>query len=191
MKDSNYYLTLKFPMNYSAAIISLEHRPCTRLVCFASLVLSTLKTLLTFYKDKIMAGFPSVKKGNKIGEKAKRPKPGIPLDKSTLLELIKKHGGNLSRVADALGTTRGCVRRRCDTDKDLGEALEDARERSIDELERSCWDDAIGSKDTALRCFLLKTQAKHRGYDQDEAKNAAKDIATAAFDFIVSKQPKA
>jgi len=35
---------------------------------------------------------------------------------------------------------------------------------------------------------LLKTQAKHRGYDQDEAKNAAKDIATAAFDFIIKKQ---
>ena len=61
------------------------------------------------------------------------------------------------------------------------QALEDARERRIDQLERSCWDDAIEHHDTALRCFLLKTQARHRGYDQDEAKNAAKDIATAAF----------
>ena len=138
-----------------------------------------------------MAGFPSVKKGNKIGEKAKRPMPGIPLVKSTLLEPIEQHRGNLSRIADALGTTRVTVRRRCQDDKELGEALEEARERAIDELEKACWDDALTSKDTALRCFLLKTQAKHRGYDQDEAKNAAKDIATAAFDFIVSKQPKA
>lgn len=135
-----------------------------------------------------MAGFPSVAKGNKIGEKAKRPKPGIPLDKNTLLDLIAKHHGNLSRVADALGTTRHAVRHRCDNDKELGDALVSARERIIDELEESCWDDAIHNRDTALRCFLLKTQAKHRGYDQDEAKNAAKDIATAAFDFIVSKQ---
>jgi transposase-like protein len=137
-----------------------------------------------------MAGFPSLAKGNQIGETAKRPKPGIPLDKNILIELIEKHGGNISRVADAMGTTRGTVRRRCQNDKELGEALEDARERSIDELEKSCWEDAIANRDTALRCFLLKTQAKHRGYDQDEAKNAAKDIATAAFDFIISKQDK-
>lgn len=134
-----------------------------------------------------MAGFPSVAKGNKIGEKAKQPRPGVPLDKNLLLELIAQHHGNLSRVADSIGTTRGSVRRRCDNDRDLGEALEDARERIIDQLEKSCWDDAIATKDTALRCFLLKTQAKHRGYEQDDAKNAAKDIATAAFDFIVNK----
>lgn len=137
-----------------------------------------------------MSGFPSKAKGNRKGDKAKRPRPGIALDKTTLLDLIAKHHGNLSRVADSLGTTRGCVRNRCDNDKELGQALEDARERSIDELEKSCWEDAIENRDTALRCFLLKTQAKHRGYDQDEAKNAAKDIATAAFDFIISKQAK-
>lgn len=137
-----------------------------------------------------MAGFPSVAKGNKIGEKAKRPKPGIPLDKKVILELIIKHGGNVSRVADAMGSTRQCIRTRCDKDPELAEALLHARERLIDELEKSCWEDAIETKDTALRCFLLKTQAKHRGYDQSEAQNAAKDIATAAFDFIISKQKK-
>ena len=137
-----------------------------------------------------MAGFPSVAKGNKIGEKAKRPLPGIPFDKNLLLELIAKHRGNLSRVADALGTCRGAIRNRCDKDEELGNALKVARERIIDELEESCWDDAINNRDTALRCFLLKTQAKHRGYEQDEAKNSAKDIATAAFDFIISKKGK-
>jgi hypothetical protein len=135
-----------------------------------------------------MAGFPSVKKGNRIGEKAKQPHPGVPLDKNTILELIAKHGGNLSRVADAMGSNRYVIRRRCDADKELGEALEIARERQIDELEESVWDRAKKSNDTTLQLFLLKTQAKHRGYDQDEAKNAAKDIATAAFDFIISKQ---
>lgn len=138
----------------------------------------------------IMAGFPSTKKGNKIGEIAKQPHPGVPLDKKLLLDMIHKHKGNLSRVAEAIGSNRYVIRRRCDADKELGEALENARERRIDELEESCWEDAIHTKDTALRCFLLKTQAKHRGYDQDEAKNAAKDIATAAFDFIISKQSK-
>lgn len=137
-----------------------------------------------------MAGFPSVAKGNKLGEKAKRPHPGVPLDKNVILELIQKHHGNLSRVADAIGSNRYCIRRRCDADQELGEALETARERRIDELEESCWDDAINNRDTALRCFLLKTQAKHRGYDQDESKNAAKDIASAAFAFILDKANK-
>lgn len=137
-----------------------------------------------------MAGFPSIKKGNKKGEKAKRPHPGIPLDKNTLLELIAKTQGNISKVADAIGSTRTSVRNRIEADRELKEALESARERIIDELEASVWDRAIESKDTTLQLFLLKTQAKHRGYDQDEAKNAAKDIATAAFDFIISKQPK-
>lgn len=134
-----------------------------------------------------MAGYPSKAKGNLIGEKAKQPHPGVPLDKQLLLDLIKKHAGNLSRVAEACGSHRHCIRRRCDNDQELRDELENARERRIDELEVSCWDDAIANRDTAMRCFLLKTQARHRGYDQDEAKNTAKDIATAAFDFIINK----
>jgi thiamine pyrophosphate-dependent acetolactate synthase large subunit-like protein len=134
-----------------------------------------------------MAGFPSQKKGNQKGEKAITPRPGVPLDKDQLIDLITRTHGNLSRVADALGCTRYAVRRRCDADPELKQALEDARERIIDELEKSCWDDAIENRDTALRCFLLKTQAKHRGYEQSEAQHAAKDIATAAFDFILNK----
>lgn len=138
-----------------------------------------------------MAGFPSVKKGNKLGQKATQPRPGVPLDKKVIAELIIKAHGNLSRVADAMGSTRTSLRRVIEKDQELGDLLEESRERRIDLLEESCWEDAVKSKDTALRCFLLKTQARHRGYDQDEAKNAAKDIATAAFDFIISKQPKA
>ena len=137
-----------------------------------------------------MAGFPSVKKGNRRGEKAIQPHPGIPLDKNILLKLIKKHAGNLARVADSYGTTRGTVRRRCQNDDELGEALESARERSIDELEECVWSRAKKGNDTALQLFLLKTQARHRGYEQDDVKNTAKDIAVAAFDFVVSKQGK-
>lgn len=135
-----------------------------------------------------MAGFPSVKKGNKIGEKAKHPKPGMPFDKNVIEELIVTHTGNLSRVADAIGSSRGAVRNFVDRHPDVQQLLKDQRERQIDQLEASVFDRAIDSNDTTLQLFLLKTQAKHRGYDQDEAKNAAKDIATAAFDFIVSKQ---
>lgn len=135
----------------------------------------------------VVAGFPSVKKGNKLGDKAKRPKPGIPLRKEDILSLIIKHKGNLSRVADALGTTRICVRNRINQDNELSDALIEARDRWIDAIEESVLSRADESNDTALQCFVLKTQAKHRGWEQSEAQNTAKDIATAAFDFIVNK----
>lgn len=134
-----------------------------------------------------MAGFPSKAKGNARGETAKHPRPGIPLDKKTMLELIAKEHGNLSRVADIMGTTRYTLRDRCDKDPELLQALKDARERQLDQLEKSCFDRAIETNDTTLQLFLLKTQGKTRGYEQSEAQNTAKDIATAAFDFIVNK----
>ena len=134
-----------------------------------------------------MAGFPSVAKGNKLGEKAKRPRPGMPFDKNTIEQLIIQYTGNLSRVADAIGSSRGAVRGFVDRHPDTQQLLKDQRERQIDQLEASVFERAIDSNDTTLQLFLLKTQGKHRGYDQDEAKNAAKDIATAAFDFILNK----
>ncbi len=134
-----------------------------------------------------MAGFPSKAKGNIIGDKAKRPKPGIPLLKEDIRTLILEEHGNLSRVADRLGTTRTAVRNRCNADPELKEALDEARERKLDRLEHSVWLRAEESNDTGLQCFILKTQGRHRGYDQDDMKNAAKDIASAAFEFIVNK----
>ena len=133
-----------------------------------------------------MAGFP---KGDKrLGEKAKRPHPGIPLNPKVIAELIVKCRGNLSRVADSIGSTRTGVRTVIERHPELVSLLEEARERRIDILEDTCWQDAIDNpRDVAMRCFLLKTQARHRGYDQDDSKNTAKDIATAAFDFILNK----
>ena len=138
------------------------------------------------YKD-IMAGFPSKAKGNKLGETAKRPHAGIPLDKDLIAKLIQQEHGNLSRVADCIGSTRGSIRQVVDRHPDLQDLLKQERERQLDQLEQNVFDRAIESQDTTLQLFLLKTQGKSRGYDQDEAKNAAKDIATAAFDFIVNK----
>lgn len=134
-----------------------------------------------------MAGFPSKAKGNLRGDKAKQPRPGIPLDKNIILKLITQEHGNVARIADIMGTTRGCVRRRCDNDPELLQALKDARERQLDELEKSVFDRAMESNDTTLQLFLLKTQGRHRGYEQSEAKDAAKDIASAAFAFILDK----
>lgn len=138
-----------------------------------------------------MAGFPSVKKGNKRGDKAIQPRTGVALEKTVGIEKIKQlitqEHGNISRVADIVGACRGSVRRMCDDSPELLDALKQARERQLDQLEKSCFDRAIETNDTTLQLFLLKTQGKSRGYDQDEARNAAKDVANAAFEFIISK----
>jgi hypothetical protein len=133
-----------------------------------------------------MASFP---KGNKrLGESpVKSPRAGVPLNKEVMLKLIKEQHGNLSRVADMMGTDRHCIRRRIDNDEELQVALANARERMIDDLEQSCFDRAMESNDTGLQAFLLKTQGRHRGYDQSEASQTAKDIASAAFAFIMDK----
>jgi hypothetical protein len=134
-----------------------------------------------------MAGFPSVAKGNKLGEKAKQPRAGITLDKNQLLQCIHKLNGNISAVADYLGSTRGSIYQRIENDPELKDAIKQARERQLDDLEKVVFERAQESNDTTLQLFILKTQGRHRGWDQDEAKNTAKDIATAAFDFIISK----
>lgn len=132
-----------------------------------------------------------ITKGTNRGDKARQPKPGVPLTKTvteaTVKRLLIQEHGNISRAADIIGTCRGTLRRMIDNHPDLQDTLKQCRERQLDILEQSCFDRAIESNDTTLQLFLLKTQGKSRGYDQFEAQNAAKDIATAAFDFIVNK----
>ena len=133
-----------------------------------------------------MAGFP--KTGiNKKGEKASRPHPGIPLDKLLVEQAIIQYKGNLSHAADSLGTTRNTVRNTVEKDEHLTQVLEDCRLRKIELIEDAVYDRAAESQDTALQAFVLKTQGRNRGWDQSEAQHAAKDIATAAFDFIINR----
>ncbi len=136
-----------------------------------------------------MAGFP---KGDKVlGAKAKQPMPGIPFDKTVSVETIKKlliqEKGNISRVSDIVGTCRGTLRNMVDKYPELTDTLRQCRERQLDQLEQSCFDRAIETQDTTLQLFLLKTQGKSRGYDQNEAQQAAKDVANAAFEFIINR----
>lgn len=134
-----------------------------------------------------MAGFPSVKKGNKIAEVAKKPHAGIPLDKNMVEAQIIKYAGNLSRAAESIGSSRGSLRQFIDRHPDLKQILIDQRERQIDDLEESVFQRAVDSNDTCLQLFVLKTQGKHRGWDQSDNQNMAQDIAKAAFDFIINK----
>lgn len=126
-------------------------------------------------------------KGTVLADKAKSPKPGIPLSKEDIANLIPKTRGNISRIADMMGTTRLAVRNVISNDSNLSSLLSDARERRLDVLEESIWDRACNDKEAALAIFLLKTQGRSRGYEQDEVKNAAQDIAKAAFEFVINK----
>lgn len=128
------------------------------------------------------------KQADKLGQKAKPPfQNGRKLDDKEIIALITKHRGNVSKVADALGTTRNCIQAHVDKNPDVQIALKNARERWIDDIELSVLSRADESNDTALQCFVLKTQARHRGWEQSEAQHTAKDIATAAFDYILNK----
>lgn len=124
-------------------------------------------------------------------DKAPAPRRGIPLDKSQILDLIPKLRGNISAIADHLGCSRKAVHKNCQDDPELAEALAQARERRVDKLEETVWDRAINGVDTGLQIFLLKTQAKSRGYAQESNADLAKDIAQEAFKFIIdrSKNP--
>ena len=131
-----------------------------------------------------MAGFP--KGAQRLGEKAKQPRPGVPLDKNEIERLLRHYHGNLSRVGDKLGTTRYTIRRVIDGDQHLQQVLKECRERFIDELEETSWHKALQG-DTVMSLFLLKTIGKDRGYEQDSNKDRGHAIATAAFDYIMNR----
>lgn len=123
-----------------------------------------------------------------LGEPAKRPQRGVPIASELIESLIRKHKGNISRAADALGCCRNTIQRRVNEEPALRQALEDERERFVDELEEACEDTCVrNEKDSALRVFMLKTRARKRGYEMTDNSNATQDIAKAAFDFVLNK----
>ncbi len=133
-----------------------------------------------------MVGFPKGK--DKRGEKARDPSPGAhPVNREDMIKALKKHDGNISRAAEAIGCTRLTIHRAVESDPLVKEARDQAREAWVDQLENACEYQAIHEKDTALKIFLLKTRARARGYEQDMNPNATQDIAKAAFDFVLNR----
>lgn len=130
-----------------------------------------------------MAGFPKGKK--KLGEPAKRPRAGIPLDKTKVIALLQSHLGNISKVADLLGCCRQVIQRMVEADPEVKAARDQARERFVDDLESKAWLDSIERADPAMRIFLLKTIGRQRGYDQDfkETNEVLKDVVS----FVMNK----
>ena len=86
-----------------------------------------------------------------------------------------------------MGVSRNSIYTAIQSDLTLTQKLKDSRERYLDALEQSVFERAIDSNDTTLQLFILKNQGKSRGYEQSEAQHTAKDIAEAAFAFILNK----
>lgn len=127
-----------------------------------------------------MAGYPE-----NVSEKASRPLPGVPIDRELLKELLIKHNGNLTRTALALGCARNSIKSIVATDPDVKAVLEEARERTVDEVEDAFTQRAIAG-DTTASIFFLKTRARERGYDQDFRADI-EAVTRAAMHFALNK----
>lgn len=114
-----------------------------------------------------------------------RPRPGIPLDKEQIKEQVMKYHGNLTKVGVALGCSRQAVRRLINTDPELKEVLEEARERIIDDVEDS-FIKRCKEGDVTSTIFFLKTRGRERGYDQDFRADL-EGVTRAALQFALNK----
>ena len=127
-----------------------------------------------------MAGYPK-----QIADKAKNPLPGVPIDREKLKIEIIKQNGNLTRVALAFKCARNSIKRIVATDPEIKEVLEEARERTIDEVEDAFTKRAIAG-DTTASIFFLKTRGRERGYDQDFRADI-EAVTRAAMSFALNK----
>lgn len=79
--------------------------------------------------------------------------------------LIDAHKGNVAKIAQALGVSRGTIWNRLSESAVLRDKLTDARETLLDDLEQTLYDKALAG-DIAALIFALKTQGKHRGFTE-------------------------
>ena len=85
------------------------------------------------------------------------------LSAEKLIPLIEEMNGNLSMVCRKLGVARNTVYRFIADKPTIQQALSDAREKMIDNVESTLYSKALGGDTTAM-IFFLKTQGKSRGY---------------------------
>lgn len=91
-----------------------------------------------------------------------------------LIELINKSGGIILPIATALHVSRRAVYDWIHADKELSNAMDDARESTIDIVESKYFKSAING-DTRAQEFLLKTLGKNRGYVEKQEVSANVD----------------
>lgn len=84
-------------------------------------------------------------------------------DADRVIEMYQRKGGNVSATCSALNISRAQFYRWKSKNKKFAEALDDAYEAIIDNVESKLLS-KINDGDTTSIIFFLKTKAKHRGY---------------------------
>lgn len=112
--------------------------------------------------------------------------PGVPLDKEKIKELIIKYEGNVTAVARAMQCARRSITRIVNTNPEMQEILEEARERLIDDVIDVFVKKVKKGDDTAAMIFWLKMQARSRGFDA-EFQVDMKEVTRQALDFALNK----
>ena len=92
-----------------------------------------------------------------------------------LLDAIEKYSGNLSAVARAFQMSRTTIYKYVDKWKTAQDALSEARETMIDNVESSLYKQALDGNITA-QIFFLKTQGKSRGYVERQEQQQVGDM---------------
>lgn len=77
--------------------------------------------------------------------------------------MIDEFTGNLSMVARKLGVSRTTLYKFMEDKPTVKAALDEAREKMVDNVESKLYSKALGG-DTVAMIFFLKTQGKRRGY---------------------------
>jgi hypothetical protein len=93
--------------------------------------------------------------------------------KETKDEIIKQHG-NIAMVAKSFNVSRTTVYNFMEKHPDVKDVLSDEREKMLDNVESSLYNQALEGNTTAM-IFFLKTQGKGRGYVERQEIAGTKD----------------
>lgn len=126
-----------------------------------------------------------VKPENQIATKARHPLNGVKIKTDVIISALTKSRGNISRAADKIGCCRDTLHTRINQEPAIKQALDNCRERFLDDLEDVFQNKAL-SGDTVSGLFLLKTIGKRRGYDQDRDV-MAEGVTRGVLDFIANR----
>ena len=85
------------------------------------------------------------------------------LKADVVITKITELAGNMTMVAKSLGVSRQAVYSFMAKHPNIKEALDESRERMLDNVESALYNQALAGNTTAM-IFFLKTQGKGRGY---------------------------
>ena len=77
--------------------------------------------------------------------------------------LVVEYNGNVAAIARKLGVSRATIHKRIQESAALRQAIDDARETMVDNVESALYREVLNGNVTAM-IFWLKTQGKRRGW---------------------------